>query len=266
MENLLRLGYAIRLIDETAVADPMYKDGSTPGAADTVSDEAVRTLQRGIALGVLAAEDLPEANRLSIDRDDGPPPAEPIDIQQWLNDTSGVCTHDFEPYAEHVLELITLDRLGVLPLMDALMGERPADGAVGDDVVAAVSNARFGYALRNRETQLLGRPDHVATDDAIATLLEERWGHSATVDTLVIAGVLRDIITFGFLGGSENLYAATPGTTPEVRRRAIKRWADRHFPGDSKVTGRNITIELVEYGYALHRLFEIHPDALDEPE
>ena len=104
VENLLRLGYAIRLIDETACADPMYKDGSTSGAAD---------------------EDLPEANGLNIDHITVRRSAEPIHIQQWLNDASGVCTHDFEPYAEHVLELITLDRLGVLPLMDALMGERP---------------------------------------------------------------------------------------------------------------------------------------------
>jgi hypothetical protein len=161
-----------------------------------------------------------------------------------------------------VLELITLDRLEIVPLMDALLGQRP--GKVDDDVVVAVSNTRFGYALRNREIQLLGRSDYVAPDDAIATLLEERWGGEATVGTAVIFGVLRDICTFGFLGGLDGLFAVTPGTTPELRRNATRRWANEHYPGTDGRTGRDITITLLEHGYTLHRLFEIHPEALKD--
>lgn len=239
LENVLRLGYAIRLVDEIAGEQPMRKDQL--GVDGDGADDLV----------------------LVVPRNDGPPPAAPIDVDQWLSDSSLVCTHDFEPYAEHVLQLVTLDRLDIVPLMDALLGERPGDDEIDDGVVGALSNARLGYAMRNRETQLLGRSDYVAADDAIATLLEERWGGQVTVGSAVIAGILRDVCSFGFLGGEENLYAATPGTTPDLRRQAIERWADQHFPGDDERTGRDVTVRLIQYGYALHRLFEIHPDALD---
>lgn len=237
LENLLRLGFAIRLVEEIAGEEPMYKH------EQPVDDGSLEPA-------------------LQIKRDEGPPPSEPVDVGTWLKDASTVCAHEFEPYAEHVLDLITLDRLEIVPLMDALLGERPAE--IGDDVLVAMSNTRFGYALRNREIQLCGRPDHVAPDDAIATLLEERWGGETTVDTAVIFGVLRDVCSFGFLGGVDRLFAVTPGTTPELRGKAVRRWANEHYPGTDARTGRDITITLLEYGYALHRLFEIHPDALRE--
>lgn len=239
LSNLLRLGYAIRFADEIAGEKPMLKAS-------------------------LANDDRPsDFGALVIERGEGPPPTEPIDVEQWLSDTSVVCTHDFEPYAERVLEIVTLDLLGVLPMMDALLGETPTE-EIGDDVVTTLSNARFGYALRNRETQLLGNSDYVARDDAVATLLEERWGGELVVDTAVIGGLLRDLCSFGFLGGPEGVYETTPGARAELRRNAIEEWADRYFPGESERTGRDITICLVQYGYVLHRLFEIHPTALKQ--
>jgi hypothetical protein len=239
LEHLMRFGFAIRLVDEVAREEPMYKHE-----------------QRD------ADEERLEPAPLDIQRDDGPPPAAPIDVRQWLSDASVVCTHDFEPYAEHVLELITLYLLEIVPLMDALMGERPR--SVDDDVVVAISNARFGYALRNREVQLLGQTDYVAPDDTLATLLEERWGGEATVGTAVIFGILLDICYFDRHGGLDRLFAVTPGTTPELRREATRRWANQHFPSTDGRTGRDITITLVEHGYVLHRLVEIHPEVLPD--
>jgi hypothetical protein len=76
--------------------------------------------------------------------------------------------------------------------------------------------------------------------------------------------VLRDVLLFRFLGGSDRLYETTPGTTPEVRRDALTRWASEHFPGDDPRTGREVTHMLLEYGYFLHRLFEIRPDCFED--
>jgi hypothetical protein len=66
------------------------------------------------------------------------------------------------------------------------------------------------------------------------------------------------------LGGRDAVYEMTPGTTPTLRRQAIERWADQHFAGDDPRTGRDVTVDLVEYGYFLHRLFEICPDCLED--
>lgn len=202
-----------------------------------------------------AEDDSVEPGALHIPRDAGPPLAVPIDIGRWLKDASLICTHNFEPYVEHVLDLITLDA-------DALLGELPDQ--VDHDVVVAMSNTRFGYALRNREIQLLGPDGHVAPEDPIATLLEERWGGETTISTAVIFGVLRDVCTFNFLGGLERLFAVTPGTTAELRGKAMRRWANEHNRGEDSRAERYITVSLLEYGYALHRLFEIHPEALHD--
>jgi len=240
LENLLRLGYAIRLIDEVAGEQPIRKDGLP---FDTNADVAF----------------IPEVGG----RQDGPAPAEPLDVESWLTDTATVCVSDFEPFAERLLELATLERLEILSVMDGLVGERPSE-ELGDEVVTAMANARVGYALRNRETQLLGRSDFIAQDDPIAALLEERLSGDAAIGIAVIHGVLRDVLVFQFLGGREALYAMTPGTTPQLRREAIEQWASQYFPGDGPRTGRDVTVALVEYGYFLHRVFEICPDCLED--
>lgn len=148
--------------------------------------------------------------------------------------------------------MATLERLGIVSVMDAILGERPRE-ELGDDVVTAMSNARIGYAMRNRETQPLGRSDYVARDDAIATLLDERTGPGhAGINVAVVHGVLRDVLTMGFLGGRENAYASTPGATAATRRQAIEQWAETYFPDDDPRTGRDVTVHLAEFGYFLH--------------
>jgi hypothetical protein len=168
LENLLRLGYAIRVVDEVAGEQPATKDGLPLDADDGV-------------------DVVPQVGA----RQDGPAPAEPLDIDAWLTDTASVCVSDFEPFTERLLELATLERLEILSVMDRLLGESPNE-ELGDDVVTAMSNTRMGYALRNRETQLLGRSDFIAHDDPIATLLDERLGGDSAIGIAVIHGVLRD--------------------------------------------------------------------------
>ena len=63
-------------------------------------------------------------------------------------------------------------------------------------------------------------------------------------------------------GDAGRLYAVTPETTAALR--ALTKWADDHFPGDNPRTGREVTIDPVEYGYFLHRLFEVRPDRLED--
>ena len=237
IENLLRLGYAIRLVDEVAGEQPARKD-------DLADDD--------VDLG-------PEVG----ERQDGPAPAEALDIDSWLTDTASVCVSEFEPFAERLLELATLEHLDILSVTDRLLGESPSE-QLDEGVTTAMSNARMGYALRNRETQQLGRSAFIARDDPIATLLEERLGGDAAIGIAVIHGVLRDVLVFQFLGGRDAVYEMTPGTTAQVRRQAIEQWADQHFPGDNPRTGRDVTVDLVEYGYFLHRLFEICPNCLED--
>lgn len=236
LENLLRLGYAIRVVDEVAGEVPANKAGEPLERAE-------------------APRPAPAVNR-----DEGSAPHAPLDVEEWLSDAARVCTHDFEPFAERLLEHATLERLDILSVMDRLLGERPKE-ELGDDVVTAMSNARMGYALRNREIQLLDHTDYVDPTDAIATLLDER---TAGIGIAVIHGVMHDVLVLGFEGGRDGLYDSTPGTTPALRRQAIENWASKHFPGDDPRTGRDVTVDLLEYGYYLHRLFEIRPDCLED--
>lgn len=240
VENLVRLGYAIRLVDELAGEQPGRKDDltrDTPGPIDVLP-----------AVG---------------ERQDGPPPAKSLDVDRWLTDAANVCVSTFQPFAENMLEFATLERLEILSVMARLLGESPTE-ELGDDVVAAVSNARMGYALRNCETQMLGLSDYIARDDPLATLLEERLGGDAAIGIAVLHGVLRDVLVLELFGGRTAAYELTPGTTSALRRQAIEQWADEHFPGDDPRTGRDVTVDLVEFGYFLHRVFEICPDCLED--
>jgi len=189
-------------------------------------------------------------------------PGAPLAVEEWLSDAATICTSEFEPFAEVLLRLATLERLDIVSVYDSMFGESPKE-KIGEDVIAALSNARMGYALRNRETQLLDHSDYVAPSDALATLLDERGGN-VSINMLVIHGVLRDVLRMRFLGGRDGLYQTTPGTTPSLRRKGIEKWANDHFPSDDPRTGRDVTIALLDYGYFLHRAFEIRPDCLED--
>ena len=239
IENLLRLGYAIRVVDEIAGERPAFKNEIT---LDGESHE----------VGVVG------------ERQDGPVPAEQLDVDRWLDDAATVSASEFEPYAERILELLALDRLEIISFMDYLLaGERPR-GEIGDSVITAISNARVGYAMRNRETQLLGRTEFIAEDDPLAALLDERLGGESAIGMAVIYGVLRDVLVFQLRGGRGALNTLTPGAAPELRQQAIQRWADEHYPGDDPHVGNDVTTDLIEHGYYLHRLFEICPAAFEE--
>ena len=66
----------------------------------------------------------------------------------------------------------------------------------GHHASAAMANARFGYAPRNRETQLIAGCDFVAPDDPIAALLDEHESDVA-INLAVVHGVLTDILCRG---------------------------------------------------------------------
>jgi len=164
---------------------------------------------------------------------------------------------DFEPFVELQLELATLDRLEILSVRDFVIGGQPPQGA-GPHVDTAIGNARLGYALRNREIQVLGQSEFVTRGDPIAELLQERLGEDRMgVRTAVVHGILRDVLFLQIEGGADAAYEAVPGTTPELRRQAIEQWAEQHFAGDHPRIGRQVTRDLLEYGYFLHRLVEI---------
>jgi hypothetical protein len=140
-----------------------------------------------------------------MDRDDGPVPGGALDVEGWLSDAVTICISAFDPFTERLLELATLERLGIVSVFDSLVGESPKE-EIGDDVIAALSNARMGYALRNRETQLLDHSDYVASSDPLATFLDERTGGDASINLAVIHGVLRDVLVLRLRGGRDGLY------------------------------------------------------------
>lgn len=239
LENLLRLGYAIRLVDEVVGEEPIPK-----------YTEA-RDLSRR------------RPSRLADGETEDRVGSASIDVDAWLSDAARVCVNDFEPFTERLLELATLERLGILSVMDRLLGETSSE-EIGDDVITAIANARMGYALRNRETQVLDHTQYVAPHDALANLLDDRVGGDAAINLAVVHGVLRDVLVMGFLGGRDALYESTPGAPSAARRQAIGQWANRHFSSDDPRTGRDVTVDLLEYGYFLHRLFEIRPECLED--
>jgi hypothetical protein len=222
LHSVLRLGYAVRLIDEVAGEMPINRDGQL------VPD---RSLPAGTAL----------------------------DVDQWLSDATHVCAHDFEPRAERVLELGALGAIGVISVSDYVVGGQPSE-PIGDDAVIAVSNARFGYALRNRECQLVTGAREVDGDDPLAAELDRR---ESGVRHAVLDGLVRDVLESHQFGGADRLYDSTPGTTPDTRRIAIRRWTEQHYPTSHPRTGQAITQYLIEYGYLLHRLFELRPGYFD---
>jgi hypothetical protein len=237
LENLLRLGFAIRLIDEVADLEPLHSDG--------LDDDDERLVP---AIGELH---------------DGAPPTQPIDVEEWLSDSATVCVSEFEPFAERALEAATLDRLKLLAFVDYVLGERPRQ-TIGDSVVAALANARMGYALRNREIQLVGcSDDFIARDDPFASLLSERVHGLAAIPLAVTLGVLTDVLVLQLEGGRGAAYDLTPGVSAQLRRSAIQSWADQHFPGDHPHVGHQVTVDLLEYGYFLHRILEVCPGLQD---
>lgn len=180
----------------------------------------------------------------------------PLDVDDWLNDAAYVCTNEFEPFAERMLEVSTVELLGIQPVVDRYM-DKPWEG-YEPAVEAGVANARLGYALRNRETQLVDCDGQVREDDPLAALTIERAEKLGLgIKTVVVHQLIRDVLDYG---DRDLVYSSTAGTTSEARRDAFERWAQQHYPGDDPRLGHAMTSALMEHGYFLHRLFEIQPD------
>jgi hypothetical protein len=200
---------------------------------------------------------------------DGVPLPDPFDLQPdggeldpeaWVNDAAVVCTNTHEQFAEVVLERSTIELLGVQRIVDGIIGEfwQGYDPAVE----AGVSHVRFGYALRNRETQLIACYAEVRDGDPLASLAAERAENSG-VKIAVVHRIVRDVLDYGGYGGRDLLYQRTTGTSPVARRVAIEYWASTFGERDPRLDGPTIT-RLIEHGYFLHRLFEIQPFYRDQ--
>lgn len=218
-ETLLRLGYVLRVVDEVAGERPANKAWTTPDTRVVGSDD---------------------------NRDEQLPDGSTLDVPSWLAAAAAVCVQDFEPVAEGLLEIGTLGALD-LASFDAL----PDD----DTDVAMVANARFGYALRNSECQLVDGALRELRDDPLIAELDLR------VSPREVSQLLCDVIRYGYCGGAGRLVQAMPGTTPEARTAAFDAWTD-DSPSDDPYTGKYATLALVQYGYLLHRVFEVRSDRI----
>jgi hypothetical protein len=116
-----------------------------------------------------------------------------------------------------------------------------------------VSHARFGYALRNRETQLINCYGHVREHDPLVALAAERAENSG-IKTAVVHRLLRDVLVYG---DRDLLYGCTPGTSPQARREAMAFW-DKTYGQGGLPLDEGVTTGLIEHGYFLHRLFEVN--------
>lgn len=116
-----------------------------------------------------------------------------LDIETWIKDSAAFATNQFEKFTEVVLELSTIELLGIQPIVERYLGE-PWQG-YDPAVEAGVSNARLGYAIRNRETQLIECYGVVLAGDPLAELAAERAENSG-INTAVVYRLVQDAIGF----------------------------------------------------------------------
>lgn len=222
-EALLRYGFVLRAWEEAL--------DITPGA--TTSPDTDDPGQRPDDL----AEFQPDGTALAADA--------------WTKDAAAVCTNPYEQFTELMLELSTVELLGIQTIVDRYMTQ-PWQG-FDPAVEAGVSHARFGYALRSRETQLIDCYGQVREDDPLVTLATERAENSG-IKMAVVHRLLRDVLAYG---DRDLLYGCTPGTSPQARREAIELWEKTYGRG-SPPLDEGMTTALIEHGYFLHRLFEVN--------
>jgi hypothetical protein len=190
------------------------------------------------------------------DPSDLQPDGTELDPEPWVSDATIVCTNDYEQFTEVMLQLSTVELLGIQTILDRYMGE-PWQG-YDPAVEAGVSHARFGYALRHRETQLIACYGEVRDGDPLAALAAHRAENSG-IKTAVVHRILRDVLDYG---ERDLLYQRTTGTSPEARRSGIEYWASTYGERDPRLDGPTTTA-LIEHGYFLHRLFEVGPSYRD---
>jgi hypothetical protein len=157
----------------------------------------------------------------------------------------------FEAFTERSLEASTFELFGIQTVVDRCVGT-PWRCEVDSWEDVGVVNARLGYALRHRETQLVDCAT-ISDDDPLAELAAQRMdGHG--IPEAVVHRIVQEVIT----DHGRDLYQCTTGTTPQLRKSALHKWVDDHFGGDTR------QLAALEHGYFLHRLFEIEPSYCGE--
>lgn len=177
----------------------------------------------------------------------------PLDVKSWIDEAALICTDDFEPIAEQILQIGTLRMLG-LDSWDVLGGDTPA---------ATVSNARFGYALRNAECQHIPPVEAELSDDLLLAAVDESGFGPYGDSRLWLPELIHEVIANGKCGGANATFDRLPGVSPQMRREAFAAWGER-WPSDDPYTGRRITEQLVTLGYLLHRVREMRPNLIND--
>jgi hypothetical protein len=226
VEVLLRYGFVLRAWEESLRINP-----------DRIPD----AVPRPPAASPEGAQDLQ-------------PDGAELDVERWISDATVVCTNLYEDFAELMLQHSAIELLGRRSPVDAYV-VRPRSMPDRNALEAGISHARFGYALRNRETQVIHCYGAIHEGDPLAALAAHR-AENYGVKKLVVHRLVRDVLDYQ--EPRELLYAHTPGTSPTTRRAGIEHWANHYSERDPRLDPATTT-GLIEQGYFLHRLFEIDP-------
>ena len=185
-----------------------------------------------------------------------------LDAKDWLDEAAIICTNDFEPAAELILQIGTVKMLcpGYVPLQPAPPEWRALEG--GDTQAACLGNCRLGYALRNWECQRIPSAQEEVADDGLAAKADE-MAATPNLPAMWIPALIEGIITHERYGGPRHTIESTPGATAEARREVLRTWLEK-FPSEDRYTGRWATERLVLFGYLLHRLYDIRPQLLED--
>lgn len=252
LEYVARFGSYDRAVRPTAIGlaalvAAWTESGSPPGVSVAASAEMDTWIMSAILDSYLEGSEAAPASA-------GKEPGQ-LDTETWISETSIVATREFEPAAESALQTGAI----------AVVGIESAEELSGDALSAVISNARFGYALRNWECgQLFGtRPE--PSDDELAPvldLLDASFPESQR--SMWIASPVSEIVLEDAHGGLDAMLDSIEGVSGDQRREAIAAWGD-YWPTEDRFTGRTATERLVAFGYLLHHAYDLRPHLLDVP-
>jgi hypothetical protein len=225
-----------------SLADYSFQKNFGPGVTRNLTESSLR---QGYLLRALD-------ERLEADEYNRRPDGTVLDVESWIGESTGVALSRFEPFVESSLEAAAIEFLGIQTVVARYTGTPWQPDGEDSWLDATVANARFGFAMRNRETQLIDSYGKVMEGDPLASLASGRGGCDGLPGPTahrIIREVIRDSPT--------ELYELTPGTTSELRKAALHCWIDQQFRGDPE------QLMAIEHGYFFHRLIELAPAYLD---